>query len=181
MDYFLGVPGLKQSYLVKMSELAIWPPNFETRVATIPGTGDEPITWTSGRDTAKAMVRLLQVPQGQWDEHTYISGETGTWNDAVQQLEKYHGISYPKLRLTKGITFKKEYIPISQTERIADNPKYEDNPRELWTAYMEEWQYSGASSVPTAITASQHTKFFSDLPFETILTFLHRVKTTGKA
>src|SRR5271169_4527586 len=86
----------------------------------------------------------------------------------------------PKWYLTKGITFQKEYIPVPQTERImadADNPKYKDNPRELWTAYMEEWQYSGASSVPTAVTASHHTKFFSALPFETILTFLHRVKT----
>jgi hypothetical protein len=63
----------------------------------------------------------------------------------------------------------------------ADNPKYKDNPRELWTAYMEEWQYSGGSSVPAAITSSQHTKFFSDLTFENIITFLNRVKNTGKA
>jgi len=92
MDYFLGISGLKQSYLVKMWELVIWRPNFQARVAKMPGTEDEPITWTSGRDTAKAMVRLLHVPKGQWDEHTYIAGETGTWNDAVQQLENYHGI-----------------------------------------------------------------------------------------
>jgi len=105
MDYFLGVPGMKQSYLVKMTELAIWPPNLETRVAIIPGSGDEPITWTSGRDTAKAMVRLLHVPHGKWDKHTYISGETGTWNDAVQQLEKYHGIS-----ISEMVSDKRHYI-----------------------------------------------------------------------
>src|SRR5271170_2409603 len=92
MDYFLGVPGLKQSYLVKMRELAIWPPNLETGVATIPGTGDEQITWTSGRDTAKAMVKLLQIPRGEWVPHTYIAGETSTWNKAIEQLEEYHGI-----------------------------------------------------------------------------------------
>ena len=101
MDYFLGVPGMKQSYLVKMTELAIWAPNLESHIATIPGTGDEPITWTSGRDTAKAMVRLLHVPKGQWDEHTYISGETGTWNDAVQKLEQYHGNLYLKIVIDK--------------------------------------------------------------------------------
>jgi swainsonine biosynthesis oxidoreductase SwnR len=86
--------------------------------------------------------------------------------------------------LTKGITFKKEYIPISQSKRIiadAENPKYKENPRELWTAYMEEWQYSGASCVPTDITTSQHAKFFSDLTFESITTFLDRVKSTAKA
>ena len=33
MDYFLGISGLKQSYLVKMSEPVIWRPNFQTRVA----------------------------------------------------------------------------------------------------------------------------------------------------
>jgi hypothetical protein len=91
MDYFLGVPGLKQSYLVKMSELSIFAPNLETGVATIPGTGNEPVTWTSGRDTAKAMLHLLQVPKGEWDEHIYISGETSTWNKAVDKIGQRHG------------------------------------------------------------------------------------------
>jgi len=46
---------------------------------------------------------------------------------------------------------------------------------------MEEWQYSGASCVPSDITAAQHTKFFSDLTFESIITFLDRVKSTRKS
>jgi len=91
MDYFLGAPGLKQSYVVKKSELAIFAPNLETRIATISGTGEEPVTWTSGRDTAKAIIKLFEVQKGEWPQHTYISGETSTWNNAITQLEKYHG------------------------------------------------------------------------------------------
>ena len=91
MDYFLGLPGLNQSYLVKMSELSIWGVDLENTRTNIPGTGDEPITWTTGRDTAKAMVELICVPKGEWPKHTYLAGETSTWNEAATLMEKYHG------------------------------------------------------------------------------------------
>ena len=73
MDCLFGVPGLMQSYLIKMSELAVWAPNVETRVIPILERGEGTTTWTTGRDTAKAMIKLLQVPKEAWDPHTCIS------------------------------------------------------------------------------------------------------------
>jgi len=46
---------------------------------------------------------------------------------------------------------------------------------------MEEWEYSGASAVPSDIAIAQKEKWFNDIKFEGILEFLDRVKETGKA
>ena len=103
------------------------------------------------------MIKLLQVPKGEWDPHTYISGETSTWNDAVKRLEKYQ--VFPSSDVTDERNFvPKVYTSIANIKRIIadrDNSKYKEDPRELWTAYMDEWQYSGASAVPEHIAAAQ--------------------------
>jgi hypothetical protein len=66
--------------------------------------------------------------------------------------------SHQNQSTNEDIEFQKTYIPIDNCERIladAANPKYKTDSRELWKAYMEEWNYSGASADPAEITNKQ--------------------------
>ncbi|KAJ8081746.1 hypothetical protein PM082_007592 [Marasmius tenuissimus] len=54
MDYFAPVG---KSYMKPLHP--VWPLNLEKWEVVILGTGDEPIAWTSARDVAKALVRLI--------------------------------------------------------------------------------------------------------------------------
>ncbi|EER26921.1 hypothetical protein CPC735_011000 [Coccidioides posadasii C735 delta SOWgp] len=69
----------------------IWPLDLDSFTATRLGTGNEAIGWTSARDVARALVRLVQAPAGSWEKHTYVAGEIGTWNRAISKVEKFLG------------------------------------------------------------------------------------------
>ncbi|EAS32007.3 uncharacterized protein CIMG_03031 [Coccidioides immitis RS] len=69
----------------------IWPLDLDSFTATRLGTGNEAIGWTSARDVARALVRLVQAPAGSWEKHTYVAGEIGTWYQAISKVEKFLG------------------------------------------------------------------------------------------
>lgn len=66
-----------------------WPIDLDQTTVRITGTGDEPVGWTAARDMAKAVVKL--IPHKDWPDHTYVFGELGTWNTAIEKLEKFLG------------------------------------------------------------------------------------------
>lgn len=67
----------------------VWPIDLEKWTVTVLGEGEENIAWTLARGVAKALVRLVEVPQ--WEENTYVCGEIGTWNEAIAKIEKFYG------------------------------------------------------------------------------------------
>lgn len=87
MDYFVET---EKRYYKDMPD-GFWPLDTKNWKAVIPGTGEERIGWTAGRDVAKALIRLIEVPRGEWPEETYVMGTEGTWNEALGWVEKFHG------------------------------------------------------------------------------------------
>ncbi|PLN86490.1 NAD(P)-binding protein [Aspergillus taichungensis] len=137
----------------------IWPLDLDTFSAVIPGTGDEPIGWTAARDVAKALVRLVQAPRGTWERHTYVVGEIGTWNRAVGIVERLFG----------------RKIQVSRKSESAIFASVQDDtlgPEKRAIAFMDEWNVMGASAVPMDRVLAQREKFFSDVEFRDIETFL---------
>ena len=62
-----------------------------THNTVIPGDGNAPTTCTLGDEIGEVIAFLMEVPK--WDKFTFISGDTFTWNHAVQLAEKYTGTS----------------------------------------------------------------------------------------
>ncbi|KAJ6085073.1 hypothetical protein N7499_004702 [Penicillium canescens] len=54
---------------------------------TIPGTGEELISFTPARDAARAIARLID--QDNWELTTFVCGETPTWESVAQLLANY--------------------------------------------------------------------------------------------
>lgn len=94
-DYFVQTPGSQKTYIRPFPQG--WPIDLEKRTVRVIGTGDEPIGWTVTRDMAKAVVAL--IPHDDWPEYTWVYGELGTWNQAIQKVEKFYGI---KLQVFSG-------------------------------------------------------------------------------
>ncbi|PLB36858.1 NAD(P)-binding protein [Aspergillus candidus] len=137
----------------------IWPLDLDTFSAVIPGTGDEPIGWTAARDVAKALVRLVQAPRGTWERHTYVVGEIGTWNRAVDTVERFFGRKIQVSRKSESDIF-----AAVQDESLG--------PGERAIAFMDEWNVTGASAVPMDRVLTQRDMFFSDVTFRDVGTFL---------
>lgn len=87
-DYFVQTPGSHKTYIRPFPQG--WPIDLEKRTVRVIGTGDEPIGWTATRDMARAVVAL--IPHDDWPEYTWVYGELGTWNQAIQKVEKFYGI-----------------------------------------------------------------------------------------
>lgn len=63
------------------------PVDVERRKVLVPGSRNDRISFTAAADVAKAVVRLLGVDVGQWDEYTYVSGDRLTWEEVADKLE----------------------------------------------------------------------------------------------
>ena len=61
------------------------PVNLTAGTMKIPGTGDEMVAFTSVRDAAKALVRLLAFQD--WEHIIYVCGETTTWNAIAGKIK----------------------------------------------------------------------------------------------
>jgi nucleoside-diphosphate-sugar epimerase len=83
LDYY-GPPSLK-SYMTPVTFVV----DVVNKKASIPGTGNEPMTFTYTFDVAKFVVAVLDLPR--WDEVTYCYGEKTTWNKFVKQAEETTG------------------------------------------------------------------------------------------
>eukprot|EP01112_Ceratiomyxa_fruticulosa_P020621 TRINITY_DN7080_c1_g1_i1.p1 TRINITY_DN7080_c1_g1~~TRINITY_DN7080_c1_g1_i1.p1 ORF type:complete len:314 (-),score=61.38 TRINITY_DN7080_c1_g1_i1:26-967(-) len=148
--------------------IPVWPVDVKKGVAIIPGTGSELITWTSARDVAKALLKLAESPE-KWEPHTYLSGETSTWNKA---LEKYQALTKTHLSIS--------YRSIESINEAIVTHKNSADPTQLWHAYMDEWNYTGASAVPQHIVELQRKKYFKDIHFRKIEDLLSDAVKYGK-
>ncbi|KAM0424426.1 hypothetical protein ACHAPT_010347 [Fusarium lateritium] len=87
-DYFVQIPDGSKSYVRPFPEG--WPIDLQEKTVRVVGAGDEPVGWTAARDVAKAIVKLASFDD--WDDHTYVFGELGTWNQAIDKVERFWGV-----------------------------------------------------------------------------------------
>ncbi|TFY83558.1 hypothetical protein EWM64_g465 [Hericium alpestre] len=137
----------------------VWPFDTDAWTARIPGTGEEKIGWTAARDVVKALIKLIEVPRGEWPEEVYVSGEQATWHQAMRWVEDLHGQKF------KSVTYTS---PASVYRDIVDYHDDPENVGKLLLAYMDEWNFSGASATPTDIVEEQRRKFFPDIHFHSV-------------
>ena len=87
-DYFVQPPDGSSSYVHPFP--AGWPIDLEARQIRIAGTGNEPVGWTAARDMAQAIVQLMR--HDEWPAYTFVFGEIGCWNEAVEKVERFYGV-----------------------------------------------------------------------------------------
>ncbi|KAK1148118.1 hypothetical protein N8T08_010757 [Aspergillus melleus] len=145
----------------------VWPLDLDTFTATRLGTGEEPIGWTSARDVARALVKLLDAPRGSWEKHTYVVGQIGTWDEAIHIAEEFYGRKFEVKEKAK--------VSILETLRNEDSL----GPVERGIAYMDEWNIMGASAVPMDRVQEQRKRFFSDVQFRGLRELLENAFAEG--
>jgi nucleoside-diphosphate-sugar epimerase len=162
MDYFIPAD---RSYIKRI--FPVWPLDLEQATVRISGTGDEPVTFTAARDTGKALARLA-TSNLKWEKFIYIAGETTTWNEVVKIIEKI----YPDKKLK--ITHKSlEALKQDRAKHLHDK-----DPAELWLAFMDIWNATGASAVPMEKVEQHRKKYFTGIGFSNIEEF---IETAEKA
>ncbi|KAF4999669.1 hypothetical protein FDECE_11423 [Fusarium decemcellulare] len=60
------------------------------------------------RDVAKAVVQLMKQPK--WDSHTYVFGETATWPEVLQKVEKL-----------LNIKIQRTFAPLEEIKRLIED------------------------------------------------------------
>jgi nucleoside-diphosphate-sugar epimerase len=148
MDYFIPE---NKSYMKRLP--GVWP--LDENSIRILGTGDEPVTFTSARNVAQAMVTLVQVDK--WEVYTYVEGETTTWNRVKEYLEKKTG---------KMLTV--IHRPLADIQSALTRYANDSDKKELWLACMDLWNALGAAAVPQEKTRRQRQQYFADIDFYTI-------------
>ncbi|KAH8693801.1 hypothetical protein BGW36DRAFT_383759 [Talaromyces proteolyticus] len=161
MDYFV-----KQNQTYMTHHAGEFPINHNSWEYCVRGTGDEPQSWTCGRDVGRAVAELLAAPE--WEQVTYIAGEWGTYNEAVKLMESFHGRQYSRT-----------YRPESEIRESLEKYKNDSESWELAIAEGEEWQISGATCCPEEKTLRQRHKYFSSLHFLSIQELLKKAEATG--
>ncbi|KAH8807668.1 hypothetical protein F5884DRAFT_345008 [Xylogone sp. PMI_703] len=99
LDYY-GMPHVK-TYLTPIYMVV----DMQNKAAAIPGTGNEPMSFTYTFDVGKFVAALLDLPK--WDKVTYCYGDHLTWNEFVKLAEEARGtkftVAYDSLeKLEKG-------------------------------------------------------------------------------
>lgn len=149
-----------------------WPIDYGQKTARVIDSGEQPVTFTASRDMAKAVTRL--IAHEEWPDHTYVFGETTTWNKAIAKAEKAYGCSFkvcpaielvlfgmrPCLRCLQRIPKSRDGI-IADLDQTADEAKY-------YTATIDEWSLDGGSSVPMDEALQQRQRYFQGVHFRTI-------------
>ncbi|KIM92610.1 hypothetical protein OIDMADRAFT_36481 [Oidiodendron maius Zn] len=131
------------------------PINLSENTFKIPGTGEEPIGFTSARDAARAIVRLMSYDE--WEPIIYVCGETATWNKVKDIIIKRGGNPLVS------------YRPKEMVQRQIDDAESYDK---VTSAQYEMWSISGAGLLPQEKLDKQRAKYFDGLKFRTIEEFL---------
>ncbi|CAG7562570.1 unnamed protein product, partial [Fusarium equiseti] len=84
LDYYAPPSQLKSH----MNRVA-WAIDMENKKAGIPGTGNDPMTFTYTFDVARFAVAALDLPK--WDELMYCYGDKTTWKEFLKQAEEARG------------------------------------------------------------------------------------------
>ncbi|KAF2420711.1 NAD(P)-binding protein [Tothia fuscella] len=157
MDYVLPK---EKTYMTPIPDLFPIDPNGWK--ACIRGTGDEPQSFTCGRNIGEALVELLAAPK--WEIHTYITGDRKTFNEVAEIVEKHFGRQLPK-------TFK-------SSREIKDFLKehLQETNSETWLTEVEEWMIEGASSCPHGKVLDHMEKYFGRVNFLSIEALLELAK-----
>ncbi|KAI5898200.1 NAD(P)-binding protein [Schizophyllum commune H4-8] len=163
MDYVLPP---EMSYM--KSIVPVWPLDLKTGRVLVPGTGEEPIGLTAARDVARAAVKLVDA--SAWDPITYVCGENTTWNKLIRDVEEFYKRK-----------FDVSYLSIDEIKTALEVHKNDEDPSALWKAYMDEWNYTGASALPWDKVESQRRRFFRDIKFRTVRELLEDAHADGFA
>ena len=123
------------------------PVDFNMRVMTIPGTGDELMAFTAARDVGRAVARFLE--SDEWEETTYVCGEMTSWNATREILER------------NGVKLEVKYIPWKEVHRIM---REEEGELKLAAEYME-FGFEGGR-LPEEKLKRQKEKFFKGLEWK---------------
>jgi nucleoside-diphosphate-sugar epimerase len=153
MDYFSPA---NKSYMKRLP--TVWP--LDENGLRICGTGNEPVTFTSARNVAQAMVQLVNV--FKWEKYTYVAGETTTWNRVKDQIEKRTGT---ELRVTRR--------SVDEINNAIQERKEDKDTSILWLAYMDLWNALGAAGIPVEKAERQRQQYFKDIHFYTIEELIH--------
>ena len=149
MDYF--VPP-SQRYIRDIG--AYFPIDLATNSIVIPGTGEEPVCFTSARDIARSIAVL--VAHEKWDKaSTFVSGERLSWNQVVKKLA------------ARGQELSVTYRSNEELEKSSTV----DGDAAV-VAQFGLWSSSGSCGLPVEQIETQRAKFFSGVHFRTIDEFL---------
>ncbi|KAF4975560.1 hypothetical protein FZEAL_7675 [Fusarium zealandicum] len=167
-DYFVQLPDGTRSYIKPFPQG--WPIDLQQKTVRLIGTGDEPVSWTAARDIAKAVVKL--VSYDDWDSHTWVFGELGTWNQAIEKVERFHGVELKVIQLQQ-VAILGFILTMRQRSYVTRDTLDQDLAREeedaVWyTATIDEWSLTGATAVPHQEALQQRDKYFKDVHFRNI-------------
>jgi nucleoside-diphosphate-sugar epimerase len=132
------------------------PVNFETGVITIPGTGEELISFTAARDAAAAMARLID--QDNWEATTFVCGETATWNSVAKLLAKC------------GRDMEVRYVSL---ESLKDTIKRgQPGEGDVIAAQYAEFSLTGGAILPQEKVERQREQYFKGLKIRSLEEFV---------
>ncbi|KAL4932873.1 NAD(P)-binding protein [Aspergillus undulatus] len=162
MDYFVAP---EKSYMKNIP--GEFPIDLEKWEYIVRGSGDEPQSWTCGRDVARAVVELLKAED--WEPVTYVAGGWGTFNEAAALLERFYRRKFTR-------TYR------SLADIHAAIQEYESNPandEEAGLLEVEQWQVEGATAVPERKTLWQRQEYFSNVRFLSLEGLLEAAEGEG--
>ncbi|TQV90345.1 hypothetical protein V2A60_004280 [Cordyceps javanica] len=139
------------------SAQTIWSINMKDWTATIPGTGDEPATFTAAADVGKAVV-ALGVTSKPWPKHTYLQGEQTTWNRLVKELETFYDRKLVDVK----------YRPLDQIQNELQSLTSQDDLAHVALLQTSEWIALGGQGLPQDAVLAQRDKYFAGIRFQTV-------------
>jgi nucleoside-diphosphate-sugar epimerase len=128
------------------------PVNFKTGTITIPGTGEELISFTAARDAARAIARLID--QDNWEPTTFVCGETTTWKRVAQLLAKY------------GKSLEVRYVTLDSLRNSIKQGSPGDD--DVIAAQYAEFSLAGGAILPQEKVERQMREYFNDLKFRSV-------------
>ncbi|KAH7354533.1 hypothetical protein B0T11DRAFT_230117 [Plectosphaerella cucumerina] len=90
--YFLDFWGMPYIHTHMMSIMPAM--DIASKIAALPGTGNEPVSFTYSVDVARVVARMLHQPAGTWEETTYILGDKLTWHEFLTLAEDARGSKF---------------------------------------------------------------------------------------
>lgn len=129
-----------------------WPQNPHAKIFTMPGKGTQLVNLTAARDAAKAVVALLELPRGQWDEYTYISGEQVSWR-RLYEFIKARDDEYTCVQKSLAQSIR-DYVKTGNAGMSA--------------AVMQIWAHSDAMHFEWARVLDHRSRYFQGIRFRTL-------------
>ncbi|KAI8818012.1 NAD-P-binding protein [Fimicolochytrium jonesii] len=99
LEWTLFTPGIFMNYLATPHTTSHLPPlkfliDAENNTALIPGTGTEPIIYTTAQDVGRFVAATLSLPH--WPRKSAMAGSVTTFNEIIDALEKVKGVKFER-------------------------------------------------------------------------------------